>query len=153
MRAGVSGVLRSLGAHVIASEPAPDGTVRLLTSHLRPNDLLLLDLFIRGEIGPHTEVDESKSPSYPSEDMDEAAKACKPAADYFGLPVAVVTETLAELRAKAARDTTGRTTEKPRTKTIADAKAEALAIGDATLLGQLIRYEGGWPTSIFRQKV
>lgn len=66
-------------------------------------------------------VYESKKPDYDGDDlsrtiMDEAAKACKPAADYFGLPVEVVTETLAELRAKAARETTARAKSKPRAK-------------------------------------
>jgi hypothetical protein len=48
--------------------------------------------------------------------MDNAAKACQPAADYFGLPVEVVTETLAELREKAARAATRRAKAKPRLK-------------------------------------
>jgi tetratricopeptide (TPR) repeat protein len=39
------------------------------------------------------------------------------------------------------RETTGQATAEPRPKSIADAKAEALAIGDTTLLGQLVRYE------------
>ena len=50
---------------------------------------------------------ENKKPSYTT-NMDEAAKACAPAADYFGLPLEVVTETLAALRAKASRETTTR---------------------------------------------
>jgi hypothetical protein len=44
-------------------------------------------------------------------------------------------------KAQAARETTARATVEPRPRTIADAKAEALAIGDTTLLGQLVKYE------------
>jgi len=62
------------------------------------------------------EFDESNRPDYNNDTMDEAAKACLPAADYFGLPVEVVTETLAKLRAKAARETTARAAAKPRLK-------------------------------------
>lgn len=65
------------------------------------------------------EGDESNKSSYPDGIMDEAAKACKPAADYYGLPVEVITETLEGLRAKAARETTARANEPPRLKAAA----------------------------------
>jgi hypothetical protein len=70
-----------------------------------------------------------RGPNYPNI-MDEAAKACKLAADYYGLPVELVTETLAELRAKAARETTTRATATPRPESAAIAQqvfAEAAA--------------------------
>jgi hypothetical protein len=44
----------------------------------------------------------------------DAEKACRPAAEYFGLPVKVVTETLAALRARVARADTARATAEPR---------------------------------------
>jgi hypothetical protein len=50
---------------------------------------------------------ETKLRAY-TDEMNEAAKACAPAADYFGLPLEVVTETLAGLRARATRETTSR---------------------------------------------
>jgi tetratricopeptide (TPR) repeat protein len=64
--------------------------------------------------------------------------------DSFNKGVSLVEfmDAIDKLTAKAQAATTiDCATEEPRPKTIADAKAEALAIGDTTLLGQLVRYE------------
>ena len=62
-------------------------------------------------------------------------------ADYLGYTFEEAKRTLERAAPKAERETTGRAAAEPRRKTIADAKAEALAIGDTTLLGQLVKYE------------
>ena len=48
--------------------------------------------------------------------MDEAAKACKPAADFYGLSVEGVRKALEDLAAKTARENTTRAKAKPRAK-------------------------------------
>jgi tetratricopeptide (TPR) repeat protein len=65
-------------------------------------------------------IGESKKSDYTDDIMDDAAKACKPAADYFGLSIEKVRRALEALRA-AERETTGRATAEPRLKWEKDA--------------------------------
>lgn len=85
-----------------ASGPQPRSAL-----YARLNDELFRELGWLDELEKPEALPENKTLDYNVE-MNEAAKACAPAADYFGLPLEVVTETLAALRAKAAQETVTR---------------------------------------------
>ena len=62
--------------------------------------------------------------NYNTDIMDAAAKACKPAADFYGLPVNDVRKTLEDLAAKAMRETMTRAPAEPRLKWETDRKPD-----------------------------
>jgi hypothetical protein len=85
-------------------EKAPAKTDNFLTASLDN-----LQTYLESSLNNDDKVfDVSKALLYNEGIMNDAATACKPAADYFGLPIEVVARKLKEAAAEAARETTGR---------------------------------------------
>lgn len=105
---------------------------------------VLADAFSRGQ-GSYANIVQGTFGSYIDHNsgtiMDDAAIDLNAAADSLGLSKENALEALRQAAADAEGEITGRAEGEPRPRTIADVKAEALAIGDTTLLGQLVRYE------------
>jgi hypothetical protein len=95
-----------------------------------------------GRTGRSSFVDAIKRPDYTKGIMDKAAKACKPAADFYGLPIEDVKTALENLAAEAARETTGRAKEQPRAEAGVDLKlspSQVVAVIEDSTLGRLRR--------------
>jgi hypothetical protein len=88
---------------------------------------------------------------YPASIMDKAVTACMPAADYFGLSVALVTETLEGLRAKATRETTDRAPAKLRAASMRARREARAGAGDNVWQSPSVRLPSPlkWPIEQF----